>query len=479
MPRGSGRGGGGRGGGRGRGGAGRGGSGAKRRRNKTDAEAQAKEPKMSREVRRRMFKYGALDDAATTGDEPLLPARNLDDEVDEADAPSAKRFRLHTDAVERSTDSDGDEEVVPALDQLRALMQPSGFLNDLLRRRQQQDRAEASLTLEAVESDADGVEEEAYDNGSEDSEDGLSNAEDGDTDASEAAEESAGSAESGEEEEAEMEDQEDMEEAVDGAGHNEPDESSASRLYREKYQTTTLSESAPEMEQQIAQFTQGLGTATIEASSAAFGRAVVRSFTPSGRAGMTTVQERVPKGAVRSRLRWNELHGQHAKHLVMEGFQAELFGYLSSYRDLVFPQRTFERASAIRQAYVLHALNHVINTRSIVLKSNAKLAANPDLEFRDQGFTRPKVLIVVPYRSEAVAVVQAITDLLINPNASKADRAIHNKKRFYDEFSVPSDIKETSHPNPEYRQYFHGNMDDCFRLGVCFLLISFCYILCH
>lgn len=49
-----------------------------------------------------------------------------------------------------------------------------------------------------------------------------------------------------------------------------------------------------------------------------------------------------------------------------------------------------------RQAYCLHALNHVLKANSRVLTHNAILKeakGGDDDEFRDQGLTRPKVII--------------------------------------------------------------------------------------
>lgn len=64
-------------------------------------------------------------------------------------------------------------------------------------------------------------------------------------------------------------------------------------------------------------------------------------------------------------------------------------------------QRTFDNADEIRFLYCLHAVNHVLKTRTKILHHNAKLQKMkkqahlvPD-EYRDQGLVRPKVLIIV------------------------------------------------------------------------------------
>lgn len=77
-------------------------------------------------------------------------------------------------------------------------------------------------------------------------------------------------------------------------------------------------------------------------------------------------------------------------------------------------------------AYVLHIMNHILKTRDFTLRNTANKDAStdPEAEFRDQvtlysqlavcllcfsrsqGFTRPKVLIILPFRSHAKQVVR-------------------------------------------------------------------------
>lgn len=75
--------------------------------------------------------------------------------------------------------------------------------------------------------------------------------------------------------------------------------------------------------------------------------------------------------------------------------------------------------------YVLHALNHVLKSRSKVTKNNQKIARAKEIKnkkfrdknvvARDQGLCRPKVLILVPFRDSARRVVQLLQDLLFGP----------------------------------------------------------------
>lgn len=151
--------------------------------------------------------------------------------------------------------------------------------------------------------------------------------------------------------------------------------------------------------------------------------------------------------------------------------QTELISIASNYQDLYYPHRTHEKAEQIRLTYCIHALDHILKTRQKVLHHNsriAKLKASkknvivPD-EFRDQGFVRPRVLIVLPFRDSAYRVVNMLIDLL-NP---KEKTSMVNYKRFVDEFTGDSLYFPKKNPKPEdYEQTFAGNTEDTFRLGI-------------
>ncbi|XP_048155654.1 U3 small nucleolar RNA-associated protein 25 homolog isoform X3 [Corvus hawaiiensis] len=153
--------------------------------------------------------------------------------------------------------------------------------------------------------------------------------------------------------------------------------------------------------------------------------------------------------------------------------QRELFCIMNSYRDLLYPERNaLTNGEEIRHAYCLHALNHVLKANAQVLSNNTKRrdrkpGTDTD-DYRDQGLTRPKVLMIVPFRECALRIVHAFISLLEVNDKKKID--VSNKKRFKGEFGSDPEEKPPNLKRPEdYEAIFSGNIDDHFRIGVAIL----------
>ena len=143
--------------------------------------------------------------------------------------------------------------------------------------------------------------------------------------------------------------------------------------------------------------------------------------------------------------------------------QKELVPPIFHYQDLFFPERSLENAKRLRDLAALHALNHVLKTRSGVLKGNAhakQANQDEDSEHRDQGFTRPKVLVLLPTKQSCVRYLEFILSI-IKPEQQE------NRKLFQERFAPSEDTFSEEKPE-DFRELFGGNDDDMFRMGLKF-----------
>ncbi|KAI0335146.1 digestive organ expansion factor [Cubamyces sp. BRFM 1775] len=153
--------------------------------------------------------------------------------------------------------------------------------------------------------------------------------------------------------------------------------------------------------------------------------------------------------------------------------QNDLLNTLSSYRDLYITRTNLDTQPQVREAVALHALNHITKKRRRVLKNNERIshatkAGNPPPEdVQDQGFTRPSVLILLPFRSFALRWIFALTAHTPSP-----DYQIENNSRFQSEYGLPPGaVDKLANAEPgmyprDHVEMFKGNVDDSFRLGV-------------
>ncbi|EMD37680.1 hypothetical protein CERSUDRAFT_105606 [Gelatoporia subvermispora B] len=153
--------------------------------------------------------------------------------------------------------------------------------------------------------------------------------------------------------------------------------------------------------------------------------------------------------------------------------QNDMLAVLSSQRDLYVTKTSLDTHASMREAITLHALNHVTKKRRRVLKNNERLAhaakaGNPAPEdVQDQGFTRPSVLILLPFRSFALKWLTALTAHTPTPAYQ-----VENRSRFENEYGLPPNAVDklaTAEPGAypgDHVEMFKGNVDDSFRVGI-------------
>ena len=145
-----------------------------------------------------------------------------------------------------------------------------------------------------------------------------------------------------------------------------------------------------------------------------------------------------------------------------------LWGSISSYRDVSFCLRSEDNSRELRSLLALHIASHVSKARALVSDHDKKIreahlaiqasrlaaierkagrepasaspaelgAANAHKprksvavpEFRDQGFSRPRVLVLLPMRHGALRLVRSLLRLL------QPGRQVVNRARFFAEF---------------------------------------------
>ncbi|KAJ2702980.1 rRNA-binding ribosome biosynthesis protein utp25 [Coemansia sp. IMI 209128] len=146
--------------------------------------------------------------------------------------------------------------------------------------------------------------------------------------------------------------------------------------------------------------------------------------------------------------------------------QQRLLGWFDQYLDVVYADRSFDKEDEITTAYALHAMNHILKSKDMERRNKAKLtkahAEGTDAgELRDQGFTRPRVLIVLPFRNSAYKVVDKLYKLASGGQDMNAPRFVKEYGPAGYEESVISKRKPD-----DFRKTFAGNIDDGFRIGV-------------
>ena len=158
-------------------------------------------------------------------------------------------------------------------------------------------------------------------------------------------------------------------------------------------------------------------------------------------------------------------------------FQKLSLASFHQYKDTVLIHEGSERLREMRLSFCMHVLNHVVKSRDTITRNNERARKHQDddssHEYRDQGFVRPTVLILCPFRSSALAIVKQLIALL-----PKTVNQVHNRQRFMDEYQEQVDEDDESndegtsprtfeHKPQDWQDLFaQKNNDDCFQIGL-------------
>ncbi|CAE6438756.1 unnamed protein product [Rhizoctonia solani] len=176
---------------------------------------------------------------------------------------------------------------------------------------------------------------------------------------------------------------------------------------------------------------------------------------------------------------------------------------MSEYRDVMLPYVGVspKEHDNVRRQVCDHIVRHVQKHRKRIMTNNARLLAHskaaaaateaaksdttgtaklpipdPPSDVRDQGFTRPTVLILLPFRNSALALVNTLISALENYHNIKSETTAppkaENYSRFQSEYGLPPGAEDKllsaepgTYPSDHVRN-FAGNTDDAFRLGI-------------
>ena len=150
---------------------------------------------------------------------------------------------------------------------------------------------------------------------------------------------------------------------------------------------------------------------------------------------------------------WREAYGDEP----LSEAQRSLMCTLSSHADLHFSGVPLDAYDELMPILALHAVQHITLTQKMLQRHKRK-----GLAPQDQGFTRPTVLVLLPFRVQAHAFMRAALRLL-----PPCYEQVENKGRFFKEYAEEDGAPPMPASKPDdYRRLFDGNNDDCFRCAL-------------
>lgn len=152
--------------------------------------------------------------------------------------------------------------------------------------------------------------------------------------------------------------------------------------------------------------------------------------------------------------------------------QKELFCILSNYSDLYFPEATYEHWEEVRTIYAVHAINHILKTKKKVknhttkiIKAKLEKRYEDSDRYRDQGYAKPKILILLPFKHSAYRLVETIIKLLFEGK----NITVQNLSRFREDFGPGEEgqgVFRMQNKAEDFQEIFKGNITEDFKIGL-------------
>ncbi|XP_022655484.1 digestive organ expansion factor homolog [Varroa destructor] len=162
---------------------------------------------------------------------------------------------------------------------------------------------------------------------------------------------------------------------------------------------------------------------------------------------------------------YSSFKGEANVKMTLDAYEESVLNVLNSYRDFYYPEHRWEKAESLRLCYTLHVMNHVLRSRARTVKHSTKIRRSDGaIEYQDQGLTRVKALIVLPFKNAAYRVIKLILKMV-----REIKLQILNENRFEEEFRPPDDNDSRRGNKPDdFYKFFDGDNDDMFRIGLRF-----------
>jgi U3 small nucleolar RNA-associated protein 25 len=170
------------------------------------------------------------------------------------------------------------------------------------------------------------------------------------------------------------------------------------------------------------------------------------------------------------------------RNMLFSDLQTALYPAVGSYCDCLITCTTRDNNDAIQNLMILHIVNHVLSANQYITSHNNRIrelekrGEDVDSEdFRDQGYTRGKVLVLLPTKSSAHQFIKRMIEFLGEGNI------VQNNERFETEYGPDpvGDVDDEAtrklrhfqkSKGPDWYELFSDEVksDDEFKIGISF-----------